>query len=453
MLKKNILILFSLLIAFNQLKSQELKGQIIPAQQTTIYLYGFPYGNPKLLDSVQIDSSGYFRFNISDVYSGIIQLNINNNKFDILHDGNNIEMEINKQTETVKFLQSDANKLYQSYKTEQTLYLKKTNLLLPIVYEYPENDEFRNITIKEIRKLNEAYKKMLTTIKGNNPDNLAISLIRLEQTPIINPELTHIQAFNLLKQNFFKYTNFTDTTILFSPTFNKKIIAYIELFPNRSYTKKQQTEELKQATDNLLSFSSVSPQVYTYMLNYLIKGFTYLGLTDLADYVVEQSDFDHTCKATSIEGEVQQRMELLKSLVVGKNAPNFTFIDQNNKNHELYKLESKYTLLLFWSSNCSHCIKDFPELIEIYNKYHSLGFEIIAISLDNNLDEFYQTILDFDLQWLSTCDTKGWESLIAKQYGIYATPTLFILDASHTIAHKPSNNRDIRKFLKENLGE
>ena len=40
-------------------------------------------------------------------------------------------------------------------------------------------------------------------------------------------------------------------------------------------------------------------------------------------------------------------------------------------------------LLNFWASWCKPCVKEFPELVKLYNDYKDKGFRLVFISLDD----------------------------------------------------------------------
>ena len=44
--------------------------------------------------------------------------------------------------------------------------------------------------------------------------------------------------------------------------------------------------------------------------------------------------------------------------------------------------KGKVTLVNFWATWCKPCVKEFPELIKLYNNYKDKSFEIVFISVD-----------------------------------------------------------------------
>lgn len=48
--------------------------------------------------------------------------------------------------------------------------------------------------------------------------------------------------------------------------------------------------------------------------------------------------------------------------------------------------KGKVVLVNFWATWCPPCLKEFPDLIKLYDEYHSQGLEVVAISM-NEPDE------------------------------------------------------------------
>jgi thiol-disulfide isomerase/thioredoxin len=79
-------------------------------------------------------------------------------------------------------------------------------------------------------------------------------------------------------------------------------------------------------------------------------------------------------------------------LTSGNYLLNFHTTDVENKHISLSDFRDKYVLLDFWASWCIPCREAIPHLKQIYKQYHSSGFEIIAVSLDHNKDQWRKAI-------------------------------------------------------------
>lgn len=111
---------------------------------------------------------------------------------------------------------------------------------------------------------------------------------------------------------------------------------------------------------------------------------------------------------------------------------------------------AKVTMIDFWASWCGPCRAEMPAVKAAYEKYHSKGFEIIGVSLDNNKEAWVKAISTLALKWPQVSDLKGWKSEGAELYGVKAIPaTVMIVDGC--IVARDLRGEDIEKFLSERL--
>ena len=134
-------------------------------------------------------------------------------------------------------------------------------------------------------------------------------------------------------------------------------------------------------------------------------------------------------------------------ITVGEKAPDFNFTDFLNKKHQLSKIVPKkpYTLLIFWSATCSHCLHAMPIVKKMMQKRKD--FNVIAIALEyekypwsveqQNYPDYYHGL-----------KLKKWQNPIVKTYGVHATPTFFILNKQGEVIAKPYFVEDIETWLK-----
>ena len=133
-------------------------------------------------------------------------------------------------------------------------------------------------------------------------------------------------------------------------------------------------------------------------------------------------------------------------ITVGEKAPDFNFTDFLNKKHQFSKIVSKkpYTLLIFWSATCSHCLHAMPIVKKMMQ--NRKDFNVVAIGLEyekypwsveqQNYPEFYHGL-----------KLKKWQNPIVKTYGVHATPTFFILNKQGEVIAKPYEVDDIETWL------
>lgn len=178
-----------------------------------------------------------------------------------------------------------------------------------------------------------------------------------------------------------------------------------------------------------------------------IKG-TYYGLTLL--YSMIRHDYEEegfvkvkTQEAIQLNPELKrtylyQEIEKKLRFMEGKKLPDYTLFDTNNQEQSLYPFSGKVILVDFWASWCGPCRKLHPHLKEIYDLYHSKGFDIVSISLDDNKERWLKAIEQDEMIWTNLSDLKGVRKGIAKEFAITGVPQSFLIDTNGIILAKVS---------------
>jgi len=144
---------------------------------------------------------------------------------------------------------------------------------------------------------------------------------------------------------------------------------------------------------------------------------------------------------------------IAKKTGIGATAMEFTQNNTNGKPVKLSDYRGKYVLLDFWASWCGPCRAENPNVLDNYEKYHSKGLEILAVSLDDKKDNWLKAIKDDGLEWAHVSDLKGWKNEVAKTYNIRAVPSNFLLDKDGKIVAVDLRGEDLTHKLEEIFGK
>jgi thiol-disulfide isomerase/thioredoxin len=165
-----------------------------------------------------------------------------------------------------------------------------------------------------------------------------------------------------------------------------------------------------------------------------------------ASFLEPEEDFlflDTLAKALNVQRfdndiikDFVSKVEKLRTLAVGGMAQDLVGYSPDGRIIKLSQYKGKYVLIDFWASWCVPCRKANPEIVKIYNKYKSQNFEILGVSLDNNIDKWKQAIAEDKLDWNHISDLKGWDSEHAQVYSIEAIPQTFLIDPNGKILAK-----------------
>jgi peroxiredoxin len=138
---------------------------------------------------------------------------------------------------------------------------------------------------------------------------------------------------------------------------------------------------------------------------------------------------------------------------VGQKAPEFSAPSPEGKQVSLKESLGKVTIIDFWASWCGPCRKENPNVVALYNEFHSQGLNIIGVSLDRpgQVDKWKKAIADDKLTWNHVSNLKFWEEPIAATYGVKSIPATFILDANGVIVAKDLRGDALKAKVKELL--
>ncbi len=164
---------------------------------------------------------------------------------------------------------------------------------------------------------------------------------------------------------------------------------------------------------------------------------------------------------TPIEPEVRiskdyvflaERVETLKRVAIGQQAPDFTLSDPEGNPVSLSSLNGNYVLIDFWASWCGPCRRENPNVVQLYNEYSSKGFEILGVSLDEDREKWVQAINDDQLTWRHVSDLRRWGSEAGKLYGVNSIPHTVLIDPDGIIIAKNLRGAELVAKLQELLG-
>lgn len=142
--------------------------------------------------------------------------------------------------------------------------------------------------------------------------------------------------------------------------------------------------------------------------------------------------------------------EKLNSL---KLAPDFSAKSPNGTTISLKESMGKVTIIDFWASWCGPCRKENPNVVALYNEFHSKGLNIIGVSLDDDATKWKDAIAKDKLTWNQVSNLKGFEDPIAIQYDIQQIPTTFVLDSKGNIVAKDLRGDELKAKVQELLGQ
>ena len=135
----------------------------------------------------------------------------------------------------------------------------------------------------------------------------------------------------------------------------------------------------------------------------------------------------------------------------GVAAPDITLSNTKDSLVSLSSFKGKVVLLDFWASWCGPCRESNPKLVKLYDEFKNQGFEIVAVSLDQNRKAWLQAVKQDGLAYTQLLDPRGSSSEIANRYGIYQIPTSYLIDKQGRLQNKDLHGDMLRNKVKDLL--
>ncbi len=117
---------------------------------------------------------------------------------------------------------------------------------------------------------------------------------------------------------------------------------------------------------------------------------------------------------------------------------------------DLAKFRGKVVYLDFWASWCVPCRKSFPWMNMLQARYKEKGFEVIAISLDENPGDATAFLRKYPAAFTVAFDRKG---KVAEAYGLKVMPTSYLINGEGYIVKRFEGFNSSHKKETENAIE
>ena len=136
-------------------------------------------------------------------------------------------------------------------------------------------------------------------------------------------------------------------------------------------------------------------------------------------------------KATT-EGQQAVKALLEQPLYVGDVLPDFDVLNVDLQTVKLSTLLKKghYTLVELWASWCGPCRADIPHLKETYHRYHEQGFEMVSISIDDDMEAWQKAVKEERMPWTQVCGANGksYKKECMNLFGVRGVPSCVLID-------------------------
>ena len=423
----------SLLISQNTIKAT-----FTPEEDFTwgILYKNSPTGKKYVAQSKFVEGHVVFKLNeeaTKGIYKLVYAVPQNEYNFDLIYNGKeDIELKFNLNDGAI-FLKSSENILLSSYLSELT------SLGKSLEAEFSKNQ----INRKTITTIFDTQRELQITYEEKSKGMLVNHFIKANR-PYIPNKYEHKSSYiKNQTTNYFKNIDFNNKILQSSNLLLDKSLAYIYSVVNEDFTKqKNYSFNIDQVVEKT---SFANPIFRKSFLEKMWQKFVSNDDIIVANYLAER----HLIPLANQQNDTSLALKLtqFKNLSIGNSAPDFILDESGQKKISTLDVAENY-ILVFWSSGCSHCLKELPQLHSLSQNLNSTKFKVVAVGLEENNTKWSSEVKKFP-NFINTIKLQKWNNKVVKDYALTSTPTYFVLDQNKKFKFKPEGLKDLEAYLNE----
>lgn len=292
--------------------------------------------------------------------------------------------------------------------------------------------------IKEKEKQQRAYVEFQYALKTNSNFNARFLPI-VNLTEGISDHLTDDYEEKGLLVNEFISNKMVFKDLYVSGHWTGIIRSWVQLQTNVINDKDCFAEDFKTISNRI-----EDSKMYTDFVGKVTYYLTTYGKDDFVDAIA------HTVLSSGKIDAYQGVMDVYIKAMTGMQAPNLV-ITQSAKGGKVIldtkNLNSTYSLLVFYKSDCGFCDEAVEDLVANYALLTEKEIRVIMVSGDTDQKEHQVKIATFP--WEDTfCDFKGTSGVNFKNYAVAGTPTIFMLDYKGIIIEKFATTKQLLSWVR-----
>lgn len=385
-------------------------------------------GSKDIIVTKEQSKNNTWTFKYPKNYMGMMKVYFpnSNNTFNFISENKNVSVKLETQANKIKDIVylDEANDIMSKLQEGS----QKKELILPALAQikeyYKDNTEFGKALKTEINRLS-----------GN------ASGIDQAQHPFIYFYNTNYSKFlsgdaskKINQEEIINFIDKSNDMLETSSLLRPILVSYLNSGGNTNVTA---------SVDKLLDRLKVETPRGQTVLSELIDIF---DVYDMQDFKDKYLNLAKNLKCT-ITDRLASTLKSNANVEMGAVFPNYKFNSPvNTTAKSLQDIKADKKVVIFWSSTCSHCESELPQLLAKYRDLKAKNVQIVGLSLDVDKDSYSKKIAAFP--WVNDSELKGWNSTYVDTYNVHATPTYFILDANNKIISKPEHVGDVLEYFK-----
>ena len=263
-----------------------------------------------------------------------------------------------------------------------------------------------------------------------------------------NDSILLIERFYFQQKHFWDYFDYTDERLLYTPLFKPKLETWFTkvLFQNYDSVKSEVFKFIEDVRPNKRIFQFATSWFLNASINSNIMGMDALFVDLARTYYFSGQAFWATDESMK---KIRENVMFAEHNLIGKTAPDLTLENIDGEFVNLHKTESKFTIVLIYEPDCSHCKEFVPHLHkDVYQKFKDKGLKVFSIYSMDKKEEWSEFLTKHNLyDWINV-----WDETHISQFKILydarKTPAVYVLDENKKIIAKGMTVEQIGNLMK-----
>lgn len=424
---KKIFVLSGMLLAFSMKAQFSVNIQSKPdfnEQEAILYTLN---GSKDIIVTKEKSKGNVWTFKYPNNYSGMMKVYFpnTNNSVSFISENKNISIQLETKANKIQnvIYQDESNELMNAIQESS----QKKEIILPALGQikeyYKDNTEFGKALISEMGRLS-----------GTGSIDQSKHPFVYYYNTNYNKFLSNNPAKKVTQEEIVNFIDKSNDMLESSSLLRPILVSYLNVGGNTN---------VNASVDTLIDRLNVETPRGQTVLSELIDIF---DVYDMNDFKTKYLALAKGLKCT-INDRLASTIKSNAATDIGAVFPAYKFHSAVNTNAKsIADVKADKKVIVFWSSTCSHCENELPQLLTKYKDLQAKNIQIIGMSLDTDKNAYTTKIAAFP--WINDSELRGWNSSFAEIYNIHATPTYFILDANNKIISKPNHVGDVLEYFK-----
>lgn len=282
---------------------------------------------------------------------------------------------------------------------------------------------------------------LLWACNGNNKS-------KKESNETVTQKASNLSAADSSLLHFWDKFDMKDTTQVKNPDIGEQKLAdFIGLLSQTADSAMRD-----KAVDLMLDKAKPNRPSFDHFIK-LYERYLYDGNSPLRNDISYESVLRYLIKTDLLSDLEKEAYRPIYKLVmrnkVGQPAEDFNYELANGTKQKLSQTKAKYTFLIFYDPDCSHCketihqLRDTPELVQLFTQ---LEVQVLAIDPWGDRSKWKNYMPEMSEKWINGFDSEG-KILSFNLYDLKASPTIYLLDENKKVLLKDTYLQPVIQYF------